>query len=278
MGPVNSKRRNFGGFTPASRRLVTLADGRSAFAKGATTDSTEGWLRAEHNVYTHLRGSFIPRLLGWDDSGERPVLLLEDLSNARWPPPWEAGDEALVMAALEEVHAASPPPGLPGSETEFRSGWPEIVADPGPLLSLGLVSEAWLKGNLPVLQEASGRARLAGDSLVHFDIRSDNLCFRDGRAVILDWNWASLGDPAFDAQFWLPSLVLEGGTPPIEMEPEYAAWLVGFFGARAGLPGFPDAPGVRPIQLAQLEVVLPWACRLLGIPPPDGNSTRRSRV
>ncbi|MDQ6918991.1 MAG: aminoglycoside phosphotransferase family protein [Candidatus Dormibacteraeota bacterium] len=267
---MNSRRGNFGGFTPASRRLVTLPDGRSAFAKGATTDLTEAWLRAEHHVYTHLRGSFMPLLLGWDDSGERPVMLLEDLTGARWPPPWEAGDEALVLAALEEIHAATPPPGLPGWEAEFRSGWPAIVRDRGPFLSLGLVTEDWLEANLLAFQAASERARLAGESLVHFDIRSDNLCFRDGRAVIVDWNWASLGDPAFDAQFWLPSLVLEGGSPPIELAPEYAAWMVGFFGARAGLPGFPDAPGVRPIQLAQLKVVLPWACRLLDIPLPDG--------
>jgi hypothetical protein len=59
---------HFGGFTPASRRLVALPDGPRAFAKGATNDLTEGWLLAEHHVYTHLRGSFMPRLLGWDDS------------------------------------------------------------------------------------------------------------------------------------------------------------------------------------------------------------------
>jgi hypothetical protein len=57
---------NFGGFTSASRRLVTLPDGRRVFAKGATNDLTETWLRAEHHVYTHLHGSFIPQLLGWD--------------------------------------------------------------------------------------------------------------------------------------------------------------------------------------------------------------------
>ncbi|HEY8680419.1 MAG TPA: phosphotransferase [Candidatus Dormibacteraeota bacterium] len=261
---------NFGGFTPASRGLVRLPDGRRAFAKGATTDLTEAWLRAEHYVYTHLRGSFMPQLLGWDDSGERPMLLLEDLSGARWPPQWRAGDESLVMAALDELHAAPAPPGLPGAEDEFGDSWPDVVADPEPFLSLGLVSAVWLDANLTALRGASRRARFAGRSVVHLDIRSDNLCFRDGRALIVDWNWAALGDPAVDAQFWLPSLVLERGTPPVQLEPEYAAWLLGFFAARAGLPPIPDAPGVRPIQLAQLEVVLPWACRLLALPPPGG--------
>jgi hypothetical protein len=269
---------DFGGFTPASRRLVRLPDGQKAFAKGATTDLTEEWLRAEHHVYTHLQGSFMPRLLGWDETGERPVLLLQDLSGARWPPPWQTGDEALVIAALNELHGAPVPPGLPGAQSEFRSGWPEVLADPLPFLSLGLVSERWLAANSAALQQATGQARLAGDAVVHFDIRSDNLCFLEGRAVIVDWNWASLGNPAVDAQFWLPSLVLEGGVPPIELLPDFAAWIVGFFAARAGLPLIPDAPGVRPIQLAHLKVVLPWACRLLGIEPPDGITTTPGRV
>jgi hypothetical protein len=269
---------NFGGFTAARRGLVTLSDGRRAFAKGATNDPTEFWLRTEHNVYTHLRGSFMPRLLGWDESGERPVLLLEDLSGARWPPPWRPGDEALVIAALDELHAAPAPPGLPGAEDEFADSWQDVVADPKPFLSLGLVSAAWLVANLGALQDASRRAMLAGSSVVHLDIRSDNLCFQEGRVLIVDWNWVALGNPAIDAQFWLPSLVLEGGDPPRELEPDYAARILGFFAARAGLPTIPDAPGVRPIQLAQLKVVLPWACRLLALPPPDGNSVPRRRV
>jgi len=127
-----------------------------------------------------------------------------------------------------------------------------------------------IEAALPSLLTAEAAAILEGDSLVHLDVRSDNLCFRDGRALIVDWNWAALGDPAVDAQFWLPSLVLERGTPPVQLEPEYAAWLLGFFAARAGLPPIPDAPGVRLIQLAQLAVVLPWACRLLALPPPGG--------
>jgi Phosphotransferase enzyme family len=134
------------------------------------------------------------------------------------------------------------------------------------------VSEPWLASNLTALRQAAGRATLAGGSVVHLDVRSDNLCFRDGRALIVDWNWMSLGNPAFDAQFWLPSLVLEGGVPPIDLEPDYAAWMLGYFAARAGLPSIPDAPDVRPIQLAQLKVLLPWVCRLLGIEPPDDDS------
>jgi Phosphotransferase enzyme family len=265
---------DFGGFTSATRRLVQLSDGRSAFAKGATDDLTERWLRAEHDVYTQLGGSFMPELLGWDDSGPRPILLIEDLSRAHWPPPWRPGDVDLVLAALEELHRCPTWLRLPRLEDEYPSsgGWQEVAADPGPFLSVGLASSDWLDTNLDLLRSASDRAARSGEAVVHGDIRSDNLCLLDGRARIVDWNWASVGNPDADITFWFPSLVLEGGAPPFEPSPELMAWVSGFFASYAGLPQIPNAPGVRAIQLAQLRIALPWTCRLLQIEPPDGNS------
>ena len=49
---------------------------------------------------------------------------------------------------------------------------------------------------------------------------------------------------------------------------ELAAWVTGFFFARAALPPILDAPYVRPLQLAQSRTALPWAARQLGLPPP----------
>jgi hypothetical protein len=49
---------------------------------------------------------------------------------------------------------------------------------------------------------------------------------------------------------------------------DFAAYVSGFFASRAGLPAPEGAPGVRPFQLAQLEVALPWACRVLDLPHP----------
>jgi hypothetical protein len=74
-----------------------------------------------------------------------------------------------------------------------------------------------------------------------------------------------------DVAAWLPSLRLEGGPEPDEILPDaggFAALLAGFFGCRAGLPAPPTAPQVRPFQLAQLRVSLPWAVRELGLEPP----------
>jgi hypothetical protein len=66
----------------------------------------------------------------------------------------------------------------------------------------------------------------------------------------------------------LPSLHYEGGPPPeaiLPGAPEVAAWVAGFFAARAGLPIIPDAPAVRRVQREQLSTALPWAQRALGL-------------
>ena len=53
------------------------------------------------------------------------------------------------------------------------------------------------------------------------------------------------------------------------MRPGLAAWVAGYFCARAGLPDIPDAPHVRPLQRSQARTALPWAARALGLPSPD---------
>ena len=85
--------------------------------------------------------------------------------------------------------------------------------------------------------------------------------------MLLDWNHARIGNAAFDVAFWLPSLVLEGGPDPESFGvDEVAVFVAGFFAAQAGLPAPDGAPRVRGFQRAQLEVALPWACKVLGLP------------
>jgi len=213
----------------------------------------------------------VPELLGFDDDGVRPVLALEDLSAAEWPPPWTEARVAAVLEAVDAVHRTAPPAYLTQHLRDLREDWDTIAAEPAPFLGVGICSREWLESALPVLTAAAADAPLAGEALVHLDIRSANLCFRDGRALILDWNHAQLANPDLDVAFWLPSLHEEGGPPPEEIlpnAPELAAWVAGFFAARAGLPAIPDAPHVRPLQVRQVRTALPWAARALGLPVP----------
>jgi hypothetical protein len=220
------------------------------------------------------RAPFLPRMLGWDDDGERPVIALEDLSDAHWPPPWTTDHVDAVLACLAEVATTPPPPDLPraaDSQFDFQ-GWIEIEDDPEPFLALGLCSSAWLDDALPILRFATEIAPLDGDALMHFDVRSDNLCIRNGRAVLIDWNFACVGNPVADVACWLPSLHAEGGPAPDEILPdgvaELAALLAGYFAAHAARPEIPEAPHVRTLQLRQAGTALPWAARALDLPPP----------
>jgi hypothetical protein len=259
------------GYALGDRWLVQLDDGGSVFAKRAIGEQTAASLRNEHVIYTGLGASFMPRLLGWED-GALPLLVLEDLSASVWPPPWTPGSVEAVLVTLDEVAATPAPAGLRRLADEPPAGWDDVALDPEPFLSLGIWSHAWLERSLPALLEASAPAVLAGDALLHFDVRSDNLCIQDGRAVLVDWNLASVGNPALDVAFWLPSLALEHGPSPSEVSLTrptangLAAFVAGFFAARAGLPPPSGAPDVRAFQLAQLEVALPWAIKLLGLP------------
>ena len=242
--------------------------------KLSATDEGADWLRNERIVYRSLTGApFLPRLIGWHDDGERPALAIEDMSGAEWPPPWTPARIDAVRESLAQVARTPPPAALPSaSQSQFDlNGWPEIATDPGPFLDLGMCSAAWLGRALPVLDDAARSADLGGDSLLHMDVRSDNLCVIGDRAIFIDWNWACRGNAAFDLAAWLPSLHAEGGPAPETLMPEagaFAALLAGYFCAHAPRPPISLAPHVRPLQLAQARTALPWAARALGLPMP----------
>lgn len=270
--PVERRRVRSGGYgTNSAHWCVELADGRRAFVKVALDDAAAEWLRQEHRVYSAVEAPFIPELLGWHD-GEQTLLAIADLSDAHWPPPWTSGQIGAVRGALDELHA-TPPPDLPpiAAEREWLNGWELVAEDPEPLLSTGLCSPPWLEAALPGLLETGLTCVLAGEAFLHLDVRSDNLCLQEGRAVLVDWNLAHVGNPLLDIVGWLPSLKLEGGPDPWELVPDsqgFAALLAGYFASRAGLPPPATAPRVREFQRRQAEIALPWAARELGLPPP----------
>jgi hypothetical protein len=262
------------GYAAAFHGVAELEDGRRVFVKAGAEDVTSAFLRDEIKVYRAVRAPFLPAFFGADD-GDPPFLVLEDLSECFNAPPWTEAKIAAVLALLDEVRSTAPPPEV-GSAERYRDDWvgrwETVAADPEPFLALGLCSRRWLMDALPALSEAAKAAQLGGDVLVHIDVRSDNLAFVEGRAKLVDWNWAAAGHPQLDLACWLPSLTAEGGPPPDELMPEggaeLAAMLSGVWAAVAGLPPPPTAPTVRAVQLAQLRVALPWAARQLGLAPP----------
>jgi hypothetical protein len=259
------------GYTTAFHAIAELGDGRKAFVKAGVEEVTSRFLREEIAVYRAVQAPYMPVFHGADER-DPPILVLEDLTDCFSAPPWTEGKVAAVLTLLEQLRATAAPPEV-GSAERYRADWTgrweRVGADPEPFLALGLCSREWLREALPTLSAAAKRVGLGGEVLVHTDIRSDNLAFVDGGAKLVDWNWASAGDPKLDLACWLPSLRAEGGPLPEALMPEggaeFAAMLSGVWAENAGLPPPPTAPGVRAAQLAQLRVALPWAARELGL-------------
>jgi hypothetical protein len=265
-------RRAHGGYTPTARYIVA-DDRQSAFVKVATTPVTVDMLHREIAVYRSLIAPFVPRFLGADDDSHKPILAIEDLSAATWPPPWTSQHIDQVLAAIEAMHATETTLRLGSLLDDRDEGWPKIAEDPTPFLALGLVSGSWLQATLPSLIDAERSCSMAGTALTHLDLRSDNLCITRGGVKFVDWAEARRSSPRVDLGFFLPSLTYEGGPLPEAILPNashLAALISGFFALRAGWPDIPGSPFVRRVQREQLSTALPWAIRALGLPPADG--------
>jgi thiamine kinase-like enzyme len=257
------------GYTAAAR-FVVQGESQSAFVKIAMTSLTATMLRQERRAYEAISDVFRPALLAWHDD-EFPILILEDLSAANWPPPWRDELVDRAVAGINALHLSRAK--LPSFEElhgPLETGWQLVAKDRTPFLGLGVASADWLDRSLPRLLEAEAACSIEGNAVTHWDIRSDNMCFVDGRVKFIDWTEACLSNPKLDLGMWLPSLCFEGGPAPetiLPDAPEIAAWVCGYFASRAGLAAIPDAPFVRRVQSEQLSAALPWVVRALRLQP-----------
>jgi aminoglycoside phosphotransferase (APT) family kinase protein len=272
------------GLSPARRFVVRFADGSSAFVKAAVDDPTEEWLRTEHEILSRVERTFVPRPLAWIDSGERPALVTEDLSGAHWPADqfpvlWKPGQFGLLFETLRRVAEVIPSVPLPAAEQGFEPQWPLIASEPDAFLALGLCSGDWFRDAIDGLLEAEVSVPLAGDSLVHSDVRSDNLCFVGDRLVLVDWGGALRGNRDHDLATALSTLPLEGGPDPFEVLPHGGPWAV-YIAGRAAHRSYRDADApewLRRVLRRIVSICLDWAARSLDLPRWTGIHWREIR-
>lgn len=262
------------GLSVAERHVVQLDNGMSVFVKGATDADTAVWLRNEHRALSVAGAHFGPEVLAWLDAPERPVLVTADLSGGYWPAStgetiWRPGDIEAVLATLDELRTIDASPALRPIPNWPPPVWDRLVAG-GALVEAGLCSAPWLERNGPAIAGADERAVLAEETLVHGDIRSDNLCLLPGGDVrLVDWSHAGIGSRFHDLVLLLPTLRLEGGPSPAEVlsEPvELIARLAGGTVSRAvGPEQMPDWLKDVFRRLAVIE--LQWLVDVLDLEP-----------
>lgn len=274
-----------GGFSPGSADRVVLADGRRAFVKtgdAAVNAETVEIHRREAAIAAALPGSVpAPRLLGVVDRGDVIALALADIEGRHPETPWRCDELTAVLDALYEISSAviGPEVSLPAIGSVYGppfGGWRRLIACGGQVPPLPDGLDEWAQDRLPRLEAAAADSLrdLQGTSLLHLDIRADNLLVRpDGSIVVVDWPWAGRGAPWVDAlgllinvRYYNPRADVEAliAAHPVFAEmPEDAATraLAGFAGffieasTRAPSPGIPT---LREFQRDQGIATLGW--------------------
>jgi aminoglycoside phosphotransferase (APT) family kinase protein len=278
-GPVVSAASQAGGFSPGTADRVRTAVGGRAFVKAVSRSTNEHAVelhRREIFITAHLpEGVPVPRVRGAYDDGEWVAMVLEDVEGRPPRTPWDADELDDVLRTLDGMAAAltpSPVPDLPAASASFGAdlaGWHLIAADPPPDL------HPWAVGRLDALREQADRAvaALAGETVVHLDIRADNLLITpDGAVFVVDWPHACVGPRWLDRLLLLVNVRLHGGHDVDALLRRIAAGsgadeadlravlaaMAGFFFEYARRPPPPGIPTVREFQRVQGNALVEW--------------------
>jgi len=222
-----------------------------------------------------------PRLVESYDDGDWVALAFEAVDGLMPRHPWEPSELSSCLAAVATMHDALTPPPSPTIDTtatRFRDafgGWDRLASGPIPV-----ALDDWSRRHLDrlVALESGWPAASVGGTLVHGDLRADNMLLTADGAVVVDWPHASIGTPIFDLVCWAPSVALERGPLPEELvaghpgvtqvDPDVLTPLVaavaGYMVAHSLQPAPPGLPTLRPYQAAQGEVACAWLARLAG--------------
>ncbi|MEU4694149.1 phosphotransferase [Actinoplanes sp. NPDC023714] len=271
--PVVEAHSQAGGFSPGTADRVLTADGRRAFVKAvspAINADSATMARREARIAAFLPATApVPRFIDAFDTGDWVVLILEDVDGAHPRTPWVEAEIDAAAAALADLARAltpAPAPDLP-RVTDYLADdfacWDRIAAAPPADL------DPWLVDHLGALRAASARglASLAqGDTLAHCDVRADNLLVRaDGRVMIVDWPWGSVGPAWLDTVQLAMNVLVHGGDPGRLLDgidPDAVigviAGFTGYFHHRSRMPPPPGLPTVRAFQRFQGDALVPW--------------------
>jgi aminoglycoside phosphotransferase (APT) family kinase protein len=277
------------GFSPGVAARLRLADGRRAFVKAVgpepNRDSPDAH-RAEARTMAVLpRSAPAPRLLWALDRRGWVALAFEDVDGAHPALPWRPGELRRVLAMLGDLaRALTPAPaGLPRIADRLEGsfvGWRRLAAAHAAGDDDLACLDPWAARHLHRLAdlEAGWPEAAEGPTLLHSDLRADNLLLTPTRVAAVDWPWACVGAAWVDLLLLLPSVTMQGGPDP---EATFAAHplaagadpravttalaaLAGYlvFGSRQPSP--PGLPGLRAFQLGQGLVALDWLRRRTG--------------
>jgi hypothetical protein len=286
--PVVRARSQPGGFSPGVAARLECADGARIFVKAVSATAntqTPVMHRREAGVLLALdpmiASGELPaaRLRGMLEADQWTVLVLDDVNGRHPRLPWKPAELAHVLAAVDHLADALTPspidaPAVTEQFGEDFTGWRTLGARPERRRI-----DSWSRAHLDELAELEPcwQQHAAGDTLLHADIRADNVLITGDRVMFVDWPHACLGAAFVDVMFLAPSVAMQGGPPPDELlamtragreaSREAVAAIVcamaGYFTERSLRPAPPGIPTVRAFQAAQGEIARRWLADLL---------------
>jgi hypothetical protein len=270
------------GFSPGVGVRLFLQNGRRAFAKAASADWNRDTIRAHRQESRISAGlppqAHAPRLMHTYDDGEWVVLVFEDVGGRPPHVPWRQPELDRVLDTLADMAAALTPSPieiepLVGSDSELsdlrtlhqlRSTGQDSLSDLDP----------WFVRHLDRLVELEMQvpAAAAGETLLHADIRADNILLTENRVWLVDWPHAGRGAAWIDLLGMLPSVAMQHGPDPERTftnhpvaeaaDPDAVtvvlAALTGLFLGDGRRPDPPGLPTVRAFQRGQGAESLKW--------------------
>jgi aminoglycoside phosphotransferase (APT) family kinase protein len=267
-----------GGFSPGVAARLRLENGERAFVKAvgsAPNPHSPGLHRREAEIAAALPPETpAPRFLFAFDDGDWVALVFEDVPGREPQLPWRTEELERVVAALADLSAALTPAPLevdPVAQRfeEMLRGW-RLLAEAGG----GPGLDPWAETRLEALAglEEKWMEAATGETLLHSDVRADNVLVTPERVVFVDWPHASLGAAWIELVCFLPSVAMQGGPKPWEVFDSHPvsrdapgervdavlAAVAGFFVYASAQPPPPGLPTLRDFQRAQGVEALAW--------------------
>jgi Phosphotransferase enzyme family len=269
-----------GGFTPGPASRLRCADGTRAFVKAVGAElnpDSPSMHRREAQIMGALPPSpLVPQLLDTYDDGSWVALLYVEVDGHTPHLPWQPDELDSVLAMIDRLHEELTPCPLPSVETAAElladdlCSWRTLASLPHVPSSLDEWSARHLEGLAEL--EAGWVAASAGDTLLHTDLRADNMLVTSDTVVFVDWAHACRGAAWLDVAAWAPSVAMQGGPDPGSLVARHGptaradadrltavvAAIAGYFTLAQTRPAPPGLPTLRAFQAAQGTEARAW--------------------
>jgi aminoglycoside phosphotransferase (APT) family kinase protein len=286
--PVTHTQTQPGGFSPGLAVRALCADGTRVFIKAvsarANPDShryhqREAAVLAALGQLTTAGQIPIPRLRATASSGSWTALIIDDVDSRQPATPWLPAEINRVLTALDRVAgdltpAPIPVPAVTDLYARAFTGWRTVARQPA-----ASQLDPWTRVHLRQLAslEQTWAAHAAGDTLLHTDLRADNILLTRDHVMFVDWPHACRGAAFIDPVLLAVSISAYGGPPPdqvIALSPAaraasrdaiaaIACAAAGYYTEQALRPPPPGIPAARAHQAIQGRAARQWLAELL---------------